>query len=93
MRGQGLRLAQFGPAIGAGFVAALHERGQADDVKWKIALAEQLSPVANHGRQQRAIVVSLRKVGLALIPDGAFDRQRRHRLNHAVRYNTAGMVG
>jgi hypothetical protein len=38
-RGQGLGLAQFRPAVGAGLVAALHKRGQADDVERQIGPA------------------------------------------------------
>lgn len=81
--GPSLGLPQFGPGIITRLVATVHECGQADDIEWKITLAENFAPVANQRRQQGSVLVRPFSIRLALIPDDAPDGQRRHWLNHA----------
>src|ERR1019366_152355 len=83
-RSQRLRLPRFGPFVAVdGNGAAYRECGQADDVEGEIALAEERAPVGDHGWENLAILVAARGGLLALIPDGAAEREWGDRRKHA----------
>ncbi len=77
----------LGPGSVTRRVLAVHVRRQADDVKRKIALAEQLPPIGDHGREELAVLVGALGIGLALIPDRAGERERSDRRQHTVVQN------
>src|SRR5271157_6198478 len=62
----------------------MHERRQADNVKWKFSLAKQLTPVPDHYGKQLPVLICSVSIGLALIPNRAADRKRRYWLKHPL---------
>src|SRR5579863_4100397 len=53
----------------------------------KITLAENITPIPDHRRKNLAVLVSLRRILLALVPDCPPDPKRRNRRQHAVVQN------
>src|ERR1035438_6109732 len=75
LRHQSLGFSHLGPGVVSRDILAVHERRQAHDVERKIALAEQLPPIGDHGRQQLTVLESALGVGFTLVPDRARDRK------------------
>ena len=78
-----LGFAEERPAVvgtGAGIV------GELDEQEGEVALAEGAAPIGDEGGEEAVIVRCAGDggVGLALIPDGALNRVRDERRNHAV---------
>lgn len=71
--GFGLAFAEFGPGAIGGFGGLRFEVGELNPVEREIALFPFLAPVFDHEGEEVGVFGSAIGVGLALIPDGAFD--------------------
>src|ERR1019366_104738 len=96
-RSQRLRFARFGPVVAIDWNGtAFGESGQAHYVEGKIALGEERAPVRDHGRKDSTVLVTARRVLLALIPDGAAEREwgdgRKHGFVQNGRHHRSVLV-
>src|SRR5262245_47134360 len=78
-----LRFTQLGPITFVGLSLAGAPVRKLHEVKRKGA-SPSSSPITNHGRKKRAVLIGTSGVTLALIPDGTANREWNERRKHRV---------
>ena len=79
-----LRVAQFRPAAGFGWIIVSLTIGKLHDEKREIALIPDRAPSAVHADQQIAVLIRPDHITLSLIPKHSFGCKRNYRCQHAV---------